>query len=133
MYLGYAGIVLQLLLEGLAVVAAPAWVGAVSMHVFGLGVMGLIIPAMLIRIAKGHTGRKVVFDRGDKAVLWLMIAAFLLRVLAPQLDSGDYALWLILAAAGWLLGFGTLRCSPHTAAARAAHRRQGALSRIKAS
>jgi uncharacterized protein involved in response to NO len=108
MYLGYAGIVLQLLLEGLAVVAAPAWVGAVSMHVFGLGVMGLIIPAMLIRIAKGHTGRKVVFDRGDKAVLWLMIAAFLLRVLAPQLDSGDYALWLILAAAGWLLGFGTL-------------------------
>jgi uncharacterized protein involved in response to NO len=108
MYLGYAVIVLQLLLEALAVVAAPAWVGAVSMHVFGLGVMGLIIPAMLIRIAKGHTGRKVVFDRGDKAVLWLMIAAFLLRVLAPQLDSGDYALWLILAAAGWLLGFGTL-------------------------
>lgn len=108
MYLGYAGIVLQLLLEALAVVAAPAWVGAVSMHVFGLGVMGLIIPAMLIRIAKGHTGRKVVFDRGDKAVLWLMIAALLLRVLAPQLDGGDYALWLILAAAGWLLGFGTL-------------------------
>jgi uncharacterized protein involved in response to NO len=24
--------------------------------------MGLIIPAMLIRIAKGHTGRKVVFE-----------------------------------------------------------------------
>jgi uncharacterized protein involved in response to NO len=39
-----------------------SWVGAVSTHVFGLGVMGLIIPAMLIRIAKGHTGRKVVFD-----------------------------------------------------------------------
>jgi uncharacterized protein involved in response to NO len=92
----------------LAVAAAPAWVGAVSTHVFGLGVMGLIIPAMLIRIAKGHTGRKVVFDGGDKAVLWLMIAAFLLRVLAPQLDGGDYAMWLILAATGWLLGFGTL-------------------------
>jgi len=108
MYLGYAGIVLQLLLEALAAVAPPAWVGAVSTHVFGLGVMGLIIPAMLIRIAKGHTGRKVVFDRGDKAVLWLMIAAFLLRVLAPQLDGGDYAMWLILAATGWLLGFGVL-------------------------
>ena len=40
-----------------------------SVAFLGLGVMGLIIPAMLIRIAKGHTGRKVVFDRGDKAGL----------------------------------------------------------------
>jgi len=59
MYLGYAAIVLQLLVEFFARVAAPAWVGALSTHAFGLGVMGLIIPAMLIRIAKGHTGRKV--------------------------------------------------------------------------
>jgi uncharacterized protein involved in response to NO len=38
--------------------------------VFTLGAMGLIIPAMLIRISKGHTGRKVVFDRVDKLALW---------------------------------------------------------------
>lgn len=108
MYLGYAGIVLQLLVEFLGVAAPPAWVGAFSMHVFGLGVMGLIIPAMLIRIAKGHTGRKVAFEPMDKAVLWIMIAAFLLRVVAPQLLPGHYALWLVLAAAGWLAGFGIL-------------------------
>ena len=108
MYLGYAAIVLQLLVEFLGQVAAPAWVGAFSMHVFGLGVMGLIIPAMLIRIAKGHTGRKVVFDAGDKLVLWLMIGAFVLRVVAPQLHPQAYALWLVLAACGWLAGFGIL-------------------------
>jgi uncharacterized protein involved in response to NO len=108
MYLGYAAIVLQLLVEFLGRVAPPAWVGAVSTHIFGLGVMGLIIPAMLIRIAKGHTGRKVVFDAGDKAVLWIMIAAFLLRVAAPQLLPQHYAIWLILAACGWLAGFGIL-------------------------
>lgn len=108
MYLGYAAIVLQLLLEFLGQVAAPAWVGAVSTHVFGLGVMGLIIPAMLIRIARGHTGRKVVFEAIDKAVLWIMIAAFLLRVVAPQLLPQHYALWLVLAACGWLIGFGIL-------------------------
>lgn len=108
MYLGYAAIVLQLLLEFLGQVAAPAWVGAVSTHVFGLGVMGLIIPAMLIRIARGHTGRKVVFEAIDKAVLWIMIAAFLLRVVAPQLMPQHYALWLVLAACGWLIGFGIL-------------------------
>ncbi|NJD35601.1 MAG: NnrS family protein [Betaproteobacteria bacterium] len=108
MYLGYAGIVLQLLTEFLGQVAAPVWVGAFSTHVFGLGVMGLIIPAMLIRIAKGHTGRKVVFEPIDKAVLWIMIAAFLLRVVAPQFHPQGYATWLILAACGWCAGFGIL-------------------------
>lgn len=108
MYLGYAAIVLQLLAEFLGRVAPPAWVGAFSTHLFGLGVMGLIIPAMLIRIAKGHTGRKVVFETIDKAVLWLMIAAFVLRVIAPQLHPQAYALWLVLAASGWLAGFGIL-------------------------
>ena len=108
MYLGYAAIALQLLLEFLGQVTAPTWTGAMSMHVFGLGVMGLIIPAMLIRIAKGHTGRKVVFETIDKTVLWIMIAAFLLRVVAPQLLPQHYALWLVLAACGWLAGFGIL-------------------------
>jgi uncharacterized protein involved in response to NO len=108
MYLGYGAIVLQLLVEFLNAVAAPAWVGAFSMHVFALGVMGLIIPAMLIRIANGHTGRKVVFEAIDKRVLWLMIAAFVARVIAPQIYPAGYALWLVLAACGWLGGFGIL-------------------------
>lgn len=108
MYLGYLAIVLQLLVEFLGHVAPPAWVGAFSMHVFALGVMGLIIPAMLIRIAKGHTGRKVVFEPTDKAVLWIMIAAFVLRVIAPQILPAAYGAWLALAACGWLAGFGML-------------------------
>jgi uncharacterized protein involved in response to NO len=108
MHLGYAAIVLQLLLEFLGQVAPMVLVGAVSTHVFGLGVMGLIIPAMLIRIAKGHTGRKVAFEPADKAVLWIMIGAFLLRVVATQVLPQHYALWLVLAAVGWLTGFGIL-------------------------
>ena len=108
MYLGYAAIVLQLLVEFLGQLAPRVWVGAFSMHVFGLGVMGLIIPAMLTRIANGHTGRKVVFKPIDKAVLWIMMAAFLLRVIAPQFQPQHYALWLLLAACGWLIGFGIL-------------------------
>jgi uncharacterized protein involved in response to NO len=108
MYLGYIAIVAQLLIEFLGQIAQPAWVGAFSMHVFGLGVMGLIIPAMLIRISKGHTGRKVVFESIDKLVLWIMIAAFVLRVIVPQLYPAGYAVWLILAASGWLAAFGIL-------------------------
>jgi len=108
MYLGYGAIVLQLLVEFLNQVASPAWIGSVSVHIFTLGVMGLIIPAMLIRIGKGHTGRKVVFETIDKVVLWIMIAAFVLRVVAPQLHPAGYALWLVLAACGWLAAFSIL-------------------------
>jgi uncharacterized protein involved in response to NO len=108
MYLGYLAIVLQLLLECLAQFAPRPWVGSLSVHVFTLGAMGLIIPAMLIRIAKGHTGRKVVFDRFDKLALWIMIAAFALRVVAPQLVPAAYPLWILLAACGWFSGFAIL-------------------------
>jgi uncharacterized protein involved in response to NO len=120
MYLGYIAMVLQLLAEFLGQLAPPAWVGAFSMHVFALGVMGLIIPAMLIRISKGHTGRKVVFDPFDKLVLWIMIAAFVLRVIAPQLRPDAYALWILLAACGWFSGFAILawRLIPLLAQAR---------------
>ena len=120
MYLGYGAIVLQLLVEFLGQVAQPAWVGSFSVHIFTLGAMGLIIPAMLIRIAKGHTGRKVVFDAIDKLVLWIMIAAFVLRVIAPQLHPAAYALWIMLAAGGWFCGFAILawRLIPFLAQAR---------------
>ena len=108
MYLGYIGIVLQLLLASPGAPGSPHWVGALPVHVFGLGVMGLIIPAMLIRIAKGHTGRKVAFDSLDKLVLWIMIAAMVLRVIAPQIDPAGYVRWIELAACGWAIGFAIL-------------------------
>ena len=108
MYLGYLGIVAQLLLDGLGHFVPMVWIGTLPVHLFTFGVMGLIIPAMIIRISNGHTGRKVVFERADKAVLWIMIFAFALRVIAPQVLPGAYA-GLIHAAAGcWLAGFGLL-------------------------
>lgn len=108
MYLGYLAIVAQLVLLALDVLAHPAWVGTVAVHVFTLGVMGLIIPAMLVRIFKGHTGRKVQFAPADKLVLWVMLLGFVLRVVAPQLAPARYVLWLWLAAACWFVAFGVL-------------------------
>lgn len=106
LYLGYLALVLQLLIESCG--PQPTWVGAVSVHVFSFGVMGLIIPAMLIRISKGHTGRKVAFDGGDKWALKVMLLGFVLRILAPQLYPAGYALWIFLAAACWCACFGLL-------------------------
>ena len=108
MYLGYLALAGQLLIESMGVFAPVAWIGSVSTHVFAFGVIGLIVPAMLIRICKGHTGRKVAFDRGDKLVLWIMMAAFVMRIVAPQIFPSAYLRWLEISAAGWLAGFSLL-------------------------
>lgn len=108
MYLGYLAIVGQLLIGCLNLVAPPVWVGSVSIHVFTFGAMGLIIPAMIIRIANGHTGRKVVFDTYDKTALRIMIVGFLVRVVAPQFYPAGYAHWIALAAACWFACFAML-------------------------
>ena len=108
MSLGYLAIVAQLLLQLVEQAGQPAWIGSLSMHVFTFGAMGLIIPAMLIRIANGHTGRKVVFDGLDKGVLWIMIAGFVLRIVVPQIDPAGYLRWISLAAACWFACFAIL-------------------------
>jgi uncharacterized protein involved in response to NO len=108
MYLGYAAIVVQLLLEWVALTRPPAWVGSVPVHLFSFGVMGLIIPAMLVRICKGHTGRPVSFDRGDKLVLWIMLAALVARLVLPQWLPAAYPRWIHLAAGGWFAAFAIL-------------------------
>ncbi|MDD3352860.1 NnrS family protein [Zoogloea sp.] len=105
MYLGYLALVCQLLLEVLARVMPVAWMGSVSVHVFAFGVMGLVIPPMLVRISKGHTGRKVVFDTGDKMLIWIMLLAFFVRIVLPQLFPDAYPHWIHLAAGGWSLCF----------------------------
>jgi uncharacterized protein involved in response to NO len=108
MYLGYLFIVLQLLLDGVGRFVELPWVGTVSVHLFTVGVMGLIVPGMIVRIANGHTGREVVFGRLDRAVLWIMIAGLVVRVVAPQIHPAGYMMWLHLAATCWFVGFAVL-------------------------
>jgi uncharacterized protein involved in response to NO len=108
MYFGYLMIVAQLLASGAGRFVDVVWVGTFAVHLFTVGVMGAIIPAMIVRISKGHTGREVVFDAIDKAVLWLMMAGFAARVIAPQLHPAAYPMWLHLAATCWLVAFAIL-------------------------
>jgi uncharacterized protein involved in response to NO len=108
MYLGYLAIIAQLVIEALRLTRHPEFSISISIHVFTFGAMGLIIPAMLMRITKGHTGRMVVFDFGDKLVLWLMLLAFAYRLIAPQIDEADYKIWIMLAAACWFFSYSVL-------------------------
>lgn len=104
-YLGYLAIVAQLLIEFLKTNVLPEWGGSLSIHVFTAGVMGMVIPSMIIRITKGHTGRKVVFDKLDIWALRIMILGFVFRVVAPQFYPSAYTHWISLAAACWFACF----------------------------
>jgi len=108
MHLGYLAIVLQLLVVALEQGMRIVWVGSVSTHLFSFGAMGVIVPAMIVRISKGHTGRKVTFDAFDRAVLWLMLLALVLRVVLPQVTPAGYMAWIGLAAACWFAAFALL-------------------------
>lgn len=108
MYLGYLAIIAQLLINVATSFTGTTLIGTVSVHVFTFGAMGLVIPAMFVRIFKGHTGRKVVFDMLDKAVLWIMILGFVARNIAPQIYPELYLRWIHLAAGCWFAGFSIL-------------------------
>lgn len=108
MYLGYLDIVAQLLIEFFRLATPYAPSVSLSIHVFTFGAMGLIIPAMLVRISKGHTGRRVVFDVIDKLALHVMMLAFVFRIVAPLLYPSGYVLWIALAASCWFACFAML-------------------------
>lgn len=119
MYLGYLALVAQLLINVVSAFTDIAWVGTVSIHVFTFGVMGMVIPAMLIRISKGHTGRKVVFDGLDKWVLRIMILGFIARYRAT-IRPATYLHCIYLAAFCWFVCFSVLawRYIPYLVQAR---------------
>lgn len=108
MYLGYLAVIVQLLFEFVRLGHYAEMSASLSAHIFTFGAMGLIIPAMMIRISKGHTGRKVSFDRVDKLALYFMILAFVMRIIAPQIYPASYTIWIALAASSWFACFAIL-------------------------
>jgi len=104
MYLGYLAIALQLVFVPFAQPDIPL-IGTFSIHLFTLGAIGLIAPAMIIRISRGHTGRKVQFDGLDKSAISFMLLGFFCRLIGPQLIPDWYLLWLWGTAFCWLLCF----------------------------
>jgi uncharacterized protein involved in response to NO len=104
MYLGYLAIAASLFM-----LCIPAqyshWGSSLATHTFTLGTIGLIAPAMIIRISKGHTGRKVTFTTTDKICLYLMMSALVFRIGVPFFLPHLYTMCLMLSAACWFATF----------------------------
>ena len=105
MYVGYLGLVLSLFLECLRLLGRLNTVGDVATHTFTLLCMGLIIPAMLVRISLGHTGRKVIFTGSDKFAIYISGLGALLRIVFPQIWPANYQVFILLSALCWAICF----------------------------
>lgn len=102
LHLGYAWIVLALLIKGLS-----PWVGwpeSAWFHAMGSGAIATLILGVMTRVALGHTGRPLVLPRFAVLIYLFILAAGIARLLAA-LNLVPYSGTLWLAAAGWFLAF----------------------------
>ncbi len=103
LHLGYAWIVLALLLRGWGALD-PVMRDNVWVHAIGVGAMGTLIIGVMARVCLGHTGRKLKLHY----TAWLMFALVTLSALARV---GYAAGWLTsvgmlwLSALTWMLAF----------------------------
>ena len=103
LHLGYAWIVIALLLKGLnafGLVAPAAW-----LHALGVGAMGTLILGIMTRVSLGHTGRPFKLP----SLAWLIYIGITFAALCrvgAALGWIDYQLGVMTAAAAWCFACG---------------------------
>ena len=105
MYVGYLSLVFSLVLECFRLTGKLDVVGDIATHTFTLLGMGLIIPAMLVRICLGHTGRKIFFTGSDKFAILVCGLGGLVRIIPPQIWPASYPACIFIAALCWAICF----------------------------
>lgn len=78
--------------------------GMGPLHAIGIGLLGGILIAMASRVSLGHSGRPLVADGVTRWAFAAIQVAALSRILsaAPCIGS-QYATWVLVAGAAWLL------------------------------
>lgn len=77
--------------------------GLAPLHVLTIGYFGSMLVAMVTRVTQGHSGRPLQMGAVPWACFALLQGVVLLRVWAEL--ARDSYLWLVVAAAGWLVAF----------------------------
>lgn len=96
---------------------------AVSAHVFGIGAIGGMTVAVMMRATMGHTGRALVAGPVLTTAFFLVIGAMLFRIAGAWLVLGRFG-GIDLAIVLWIAGFGLLlaRIGPWLIAGKVARR-----------
>lgn len=104
LHLGYAWMIVGLLLGAASALTAAIPIAAVS-HAIGTGAVGTMIVGVMSRASLGHTGRPIKASRSIVTAYVLVSVAALLRafgpLVAPQFVSVEYG----LAGLAWIAAF----------------------------
>ncbi|MCA1779370.1 MAG: NnrS family protein [Xanthomonadaceae bacterium] len=103
LHLGYAWIVVALLLRGIAshtfALPASTWI-----HALGVGAMGTLILGVMARATLGHTGHELRLPRGG----WIMFVSIAIAAIARignAIGGFDHGFALTLAGLAWIAAF----------------------------
>jgi len=104
LHAAYAWIPVHLALRALAgmdLVPAP-----LATHALTIGAIGGLTIGMMVRTARGHTGRALRADRFEVTCFAAVLAAAVVRVLCPIVVPTHYLFTVMASASLWTLGFG---------------------------
>lgn len=82
----------------------PSFSNSVWLHAMGVGAIGTLILAVMVRVAVGHTGRPLALLRWGWLIFVAISAAAVLRLLVA-LGLFDFRLGVNLSAIAWVLAF----------------------------
>jgi uncharacterized protein involved in response to NO len=103
LHLAYAWIPVHLLLRA---AGEAGWVmRPLAVHALTLGAIGGLTIGMMVRTARGHTGRRLAADRFETTCFALVALAAVVRVLCPLILPQHYLASVFISAALWSGGF----------------------------
>ena len=103
LHLAYAWIPVHLLLRA---AGEAGWVmRSLAVHALTIGAIGGLTIGMMVRTARGHTGRPLLADRFETSCFALIAAAAVVRVFCPLIVPQHYLTSVVISAALWSAGF----------------------------
>ena len=105
LHLGYAWLVLGLLLKATLLLAAAPWSDK-WIHALTAGAFTTMILAVMTRASLGHTGRALIATRPMALCYALISIAALVRVFAPAAFPSHYEAIITTSALLWMAAFG---------------------------
>ncbi|MGI9027096.1 MAG: NnrS family protein [Burkholderiaceae bacterium] len=103
LHVSYAWIIVYLALRSLAVFGMVAM--PLALHALTIGAIGGMTMGMMMRTARGHTGRALKADHFELACFVLIELAALIRVLGAMLFADAYLATVIVSGICWSLAF----------------------------
>jgi uncharacterized protein involved in response to NO len=107
LHVGYAWIVLGLVLRGVSTLESLSnvAVSSMAMHALTVGGIGTVTLGMMSRVTLGHTGRLLEVSPAVHVAFLAMTAAAIVRVLAPLAPGASYHALLVVAGSAWTVAF----------------------------